>query len=100
MSSILLASCVTLLSGCFPTLYMPKFGFERIEINITPADPVMLGPGGAGPIWSTPEVSSPSGCNPCCPPGGPLQPIDPFGWIRHGSMGTQEIDPLGWVFGI
>ena len=32
--------------------------------------------------------------------GAPLQPIDPFGWLRGGSMGTQEIDPVGWVFGL
>jgi hypothetical protein len=29
-----------------------------------------------------------------------LQPIDPFGWLRVGSLGTQEIDPVGWVFGL
>lgn len=96
-------SSVTLLSGCFPTLYVPKLGIERIELKLTPGDPVLTGPGGAGPLWSVPEVSSPAGCNPCgtcCPPGNPLQPVDPFGWIRFGSMGTQEIDPVGWVLGI
>ena len=100
---LLLLSCVTFLSGCFPTFYLPKLGYERLEIKLSPPDPVLSGPGGVGPIWATPEVTGPNGCTPCgtcCPPGNPLQPIDPFGWLKHGSMGTQEIDPIGWVFGI
>jgi hypothetical protein len=100
---LILLSCATFLSGCFPTVYLPKLGYERLEIKLSPPDPILSGPGGVGPIWATPEVTSPSGCNPCgtcCPPGNPLQPIDPFGWLKHGSMGTQEVDPIGWVFGI
>ena len=100
LSWVVLLSCVTLLSGCTTPLYLPRLGLERIELPLKPPDPVMTNPGGAGPIWATPSVSAPRGCDPCCPPGHPVQPIDPFGWIRFGSMGTQEIDPLGWVFGI
>lgn len=91
------------LSGCASTMYIPKLGFERLEMKLTPSDPVLSREGGVGPIWSTPEVTSPAGCNPCgtcCPPGNPLQPIDPFGWLKYGSMGSQEVDPFGWVFGI
>ncbi len=110
---LLFVSSLSLLSGCCPRVYIPKIGFQRIDVKLCPADPVFVGCGGAGPIWAPPEVTSPcrvvpeDPCNPCdpcrsgCnPPTLPLQPVDPFGWIGHGSMGTQEIDPIGWVFGI
>ena len=97
------------MSGCFPTVYLPKFGFDRLEVPLRPAEPVFAGQGSSGPIWGTPEVSNVGNCCPtdpcnpcggCCPPGHPLQPIDPFGWLRAGDQGSQVIDPIGWVFGL
>ncbi len=103
---LLLLPAVLCLSGCWPTLYVPKLQMQRIEVKLHPGDPVFSGPGGAGPIWSVPEVTMP-GCGSCgscesgcCPPSTPHQPIDPFGWMRSGSAGTHVVDPVGWMIGI
>ena len=50
---------VTLLSGCFPTVYLPRMAIERVDVRLTPADPVFTSPGGGGPIWAPPEVTTP-----------------------------------------
>lgn len=99
---------MTLCSGCFPTVHLPRLGMERVEIRLTPADPTWSGPGGGGPIWAPPEVVTPGCCNhncadpcdACAQPSTPLQPVDPFGWLRAGDQGTQVMDPIGWVIGI
>lgn len=98
------------LSGCHPTVYVPKFGFDRLALDLRPADPVFSGPGSSGPIWAPPEVVNVGNCRPqnscdpcsggCSQPSHPLQPIDPFGWLRAGTAGSQFIDPVGWVFGL
>ena len=107
--SLLLLSAmlsVTLLSGCFPTVYLPRMAIERVDVRLTPADPVFTSPGGGGPIWAPPEVTTPccedpcNSCGPCGQPSTPLQPVDPFGWIRAGDRGTHVMDPIGWVIGI
>lgn len=98
---------LALTSGCM-TMYLPKVNLHPVEMRLTPSAPVFCGPGGVGPIWSPPEVTTPGccrrSCDPCqpgpCCEGNPLQPIDPFGWLKSGSMGTQVVDPVGWVFGL
>lgn len=106
-------------SGCARTVMMPKIGFDHVAVRPPFAEPVFAGPGSIGPIFSMPRIITPchscgpsgnscgSSCDPChsCGPcggmaGAPLQPIDPFGWLRVGSLGTHEIDPVGWVFGL
>ena len=101
-------------SGCHRTLYVPKVQFDHIALRPPFAQPVFAGPGSIGPIFPMPRIVTPcKSCDPCgnqygpcreCGPcggaGSPLQPIHPFGWLRGGSMGTQEIDPVGWVFGL
>ena len=102
-------------SGCGQAVLVPKIQFDHIARRPLFAEPVYAGPGGIGPIFSLPRITTPcrtcdpcgNSCNPCgdCGPCGgcvgyPVQPIDPFGWLRSGSMGTQEIDPVGWVFGL
>jgi hypothetical protein len=102
-------------SGCARTVLIPKIGFDNIAVRPHFSEPVFAGPGSIGPIFSMPRITTPckscdpcgNSCDPCgsCGPcgglaGAPLQPIDPFGWLRGGSMGTQEIDPVGWVFGL
>jgi hypothetical protein len=90
--------------GCFPTIYVPKVQVDRIALKPLLKDPVYAGPGGIGPIFSMPKINYPGKCCPpcgdCCAPSSPLQPVDPFGWLKSGSMGSQEIDPVGWVFGL
>jgi len=101
--NLILIGTLLPMCGCFPTLYVPKLGYDRIELRLTPADPVFTGPGGSGPIFSLPAVQSggccESECGGCCP-SSPLQPIDPFGWLRYGNQGTHEVDPVGWILGI
>lgn len=105
--TIVLFSLLLPLGGCAHSICVPKIKFqvESLSMPLLPGDPVFVGPGGSGPIWSPPEVISPGGgccdpCGSCCNPTVPLEPFDPFGWLRVGSQGTQEIDPVGWVFGI
>lgn len=105
---LVLLGTVACLSGCFPTVYVPKLQFEHIAVRPHFAQPVYTGPGSIGPIWSTPRVTLPGQCcdpcgdpcGSCCGPSSPLQPIDPFGWLRVGSKGSHEVDPVGWVFGL
>lgn len=98
-------------SGCFPTVYVPKLQFDRVAVRPVISEPVMAGPGSIGPIFSMPRITNPcQKCGPCgtsCSPcgdcgcvGSPMQPVDPFGWLRSGSLGSQEVDPVGWVFGL
>ncbi len=102
-----LAAAISLvcLSGCFTghQLILPRIKFDPVDWPKHP-DPVFIGPGGAGPIFSEPHiVAGPNCCNPCggcCPPGRPVQPIDPFGWLKQGSQGSQIVDPIGWITGI
>lgn len=105
--TIVLLSMLLPLSGCVQSICVPKITFhvDSVSLPLLPGDPVFVGPGSSGPIWSPPEVISPSagGCDPCGPcsnPTVPLEPFDPFGWLRIGSLGTQQIDPVGWIFGI
>lgn len=95
------------LSGCAYPIRVPKLGlqYKSVSLPLLPGDPVFVGPGGSGPVWSPPEVVSPGSgcgdaCGSCCNPTLPLEPFDPFGWLRVGSQGTQEIDPVGWLFGL
>ena len=110
-ASLFLAAllAVSFCGGCFPTVYIPRLGMERLELRLTPPDPVYTNLGGGGPIWAPPEVVTPGCCDnncsdPCNSCGGnpsiPLQPIDPLGWWRAGDRGTQVMDPIGWVIGI
>lgn len=93
-------------SGCVHSIRVPKVTFhvESMSLPVLPGDPVFVGPGSSGPVWSPPEVISPSACGDpcgsCCGPSTPLEPFDPFGWLRVGDLGTQQIDPVGWIFGI
>lgn len=113
--TLALLGTVACSSGCARTVLIPKIGFDHIVVRPHFAEPVFAGPGSIGPIFSMPRIVTPcKGCGPSgnsCDPcnsygpcgdlaGAPLQPIDPFGWLRGGSMGTQEIDPVGWVFGL
>lgn len=102
----IVATMLAVSSGCCsgPTLILPKVALERCDWPKHP-DPVFIGPGGAGPIFSEPHIvhgpaCCKSPCGGCCPPGRPVQPIDPFGWLKQGSQGTQVVDPIGWVTGI
>lgn len=94
------------LSGCVQSICVPKVTFQvdPVSIPLLPGDPVFVGPSSNGPIWSPPEVISPSGCcdpcGSCCNPTVPLEPFDPFGWLTTGAMGSPKIDPIGWVLGI
>ena len=94
------------LSGCAQSICLPKVTFQvdPVSIPLLPGDPVFVGPSSNGPIWSPPEVISPSGCcdpcGSCWNPTVPLEPFDPFGWLTTGAMGSPKIDPIGWVFGI
>lgn len=92
------------LGGCAGDhLLIPKIKFHPVDWPKHP-DPVFIGPGGAGPIFSEPHVMSGPGCGNqcgnCCPPSRPVQPIDPFGWLKQGSQGSQIVDPIGWITGI
>lgn len=115
--TLALLGMVACSSGCAKTILIPKIGFDNIAVRPHFAEPVFAGPGSIGPIFSMPRIVTPcKSCGPCdpcgnpCDPcnrgpcdglaGAPLQPIDPFGWLRGGSMGTQEIDPVGWIFGL
>lgn len=100
-----IAGLVMCLTGCITQsqIILPRIKFDPVDWPKHP-DPVYIGPGGAGPIFSEPHIVSPSnGCNACggcCPPGRPVQPIDPFGWLKQGSQGSQIVDPIGWITGI
>ena len=104
--TIVFLSLLLPLSGCVHSICVPKITFhvESVTMPLLPGDPVFVGPASNGPIWSPPEVISPSGCcvpcGSCCNPTVPLEPIDPFGWLTTGAMGSPKIDPIGWVFGI
>ncbi|MFP6764234.1 MAG: hypothetical protein VB858_11465, partial [Planctomycetaceae bacterium] len=104
LTSLTLAVCLaTVLTGCAQTIHLPRVGMERVAFRLRPADPVYSGPGGGGPIFAPPEVTIPRCCDPCSEcvqPSIPLQPIDPFGWLRAGDRGTQVVDPVGWMIGI
>ena len=101
----LLMSVAAGLSGCLsgPQLILPRLKLEKIDCPQLP-DPVFSGPGGVGPIFNEPHIVTSGGCGNscgnCCPPSRPVQPIDPFGWLRSGSQGSQIVDPLGWIIGI
>lgn len=107
-SSLFLTALLTMsvAGGCFPTVYLPRLQVDRVDVRLTPAEPTWSGPGGGGPIWAPPEVTTPccedpcSSCGPCGQPSTPLQPVDPFGWLRAGDQGTQVMDPIGWIIGI
>ena len=112
--TLALLGTVACSSGCARTVLIPKIGFDHIVVRPHFAEPVFAGPGSIGPIFSMPRIVTPcKSCGPCgnscssCDPcnsygpcgdlaGAPLQPIDPFVWLRGGSMSTQEIDP-GWL---
>lgn len=91
------------LTGCAGPTLMPTLKFERIDYPTLP-DPIFAGPGGVGPIFNEPHIVTSGGCKNscegCCPPSRPVQPIDPFGWLKSGSQGSQIVDPLGWIIGI